>query len=701
MLKYLFLIFTLFTTSLLFSAEKEKFQILAKHVNSKDDIVIAKDDVVIFSPSYYILAQKAIYDKKNATFELFDDVIIVQNNNVQAQSNYAFLDIDKDILIQNPVLMLEQKTNVWMNAKESYKEKNIINMKNSILSSCDCINPAWTIRFTSGDYDDKDKWLNTYNTRLYIKDIPLFYTPYLGFSTDTTRRTGLLPPTVGYSKTEGVTYTQPIFIAPKPNWDLELRPQVRTTRGYGMYAYFRMADSEYSNLKINTGIFQEQDEYFKKNNLKNQKHFGYDIDYERTKLFSNGEDEDGLFASINWMNDIEYLNLDNNNYTSTEKKVESKINYYYETPQRYYGTYFRYYLDTTLDSNDSVMQELPQAQYHTFTKSIFTDKLLYSVDAKYTNYYRNTGIDADKYEVVVPVSYSFSFFDDYLNLTLKEELTAIQQNYSHETSNYENGTYLENRHIVKLSTDLLKKYDAGIHTMNIGTILTIPNTIKKEGDFYDTQNPNSSELSPFPITEAQKTLSFALNQSYYDSEDLKQIINHKINQSIIYNKDGTSDLGNLENEITYNYLLGYVSNKLLYSNLDHEIVENSSTFKLDYLDYYLKLDYYMSKKTPNSGKEDLESYTVDAGVRFLRDYTFSYYENYNLEKDIRSKQSFIFAIDDKCWNLNIKYEKEIEPSSSTTAQTKQQDIVYLELTLKPLGQIKQKYKVKDTSIASK
>ena len=693
----IFLILTLFLTLLdANDAKKEKFQILAKKVDSKDNIVIATGNVVIFSQNYYILAKKAVYDKDNSTFELFEDVVVLQNNQVLAQSDYAFLDITKEELFQNPIFVLNSSSNVWITSENLDQDQNIFMFKDSILSSCDCTDPAWTIRFTSGEFDKEEKWVDAYNARLYIKDVPLFYTPYFGFSTDKTRRTGLLNPTVGYSSSEGFVYAQPIFIAPAQNYDIELIPEVRTSRGHGMYAYYRWVDSEYSQLNLKTGYFEEQSEYFKKNSLKNKKHYGYSIDYERTKVFSRKqENEDGLLIDINWMNDVEYRNIRPDN-ESTDKKVESKINYYFDSPKYYFGTYFRYYVDTSLDSNKTTFQQLPQIQGHKFSEPILWDKILYSADFKVTNRYRESGINSNQYELLVPLSHSFYMFDDFLNVTLKEELTVIQQNYTNSSTNFENATYFENRHILSLSTDLVKEYENVLHTMNFETVFTIPNTFGLKGDIYGV-NTTNSELSDFPITKTARSITFALNQSLYDNEDLEQIINHKISQAVIYDEMDNAKLGNMENEITLNYLYGSISNRLLYSHLDNELIESSTSYNFEYLNYYLKLSYYMSQNTPNSGKEDLESYTVDVGYKFLRDYKISYYEKYNIQEHLRNKQGVILNIDDKCWSVNLKYEKEIEASSSTVSRAIEQDIVYFELVLKPLGQINQSYKVNDSS----
>lgn len=689
------LLISIFLVSFAFSSsiEKDRFQILSNNLNSKDNIVIASGDVVIFSSTYYITAQKVIYDKNKGTLELFDDVVILKDNMTQAQSNYAFLDLNDESITQNPILVLEKKSNLWITSNDARKSDNKYNFENSILSSCDCIDPAWNIRFSSADYDTEDQWLNTYNTRLYIKNFPVLYTPYLGFSTDNRRRTGLLIPTIGFSSGEGFLFSQPIYFAPKENYDLELIPQVRTNRGYGMYAYYRLIDSQYSKLDIKTGYFKENSDYVKENQLDNDKHFGWSIDYIRNKLFSGENSEDGLYTSINWLNDIEFYNLEDDKYnTSSEKKVESKINYYYKNSDYYLGTYLRHYIDTSLDSNNTTLQQLPQVQLHSFSDNLFFDKLLYSADLQFTNYYRVDGIEATKTNLVLPISYSFSLFDDYLKLTLQEEVSISKINYSNAVGSYKNAQFIESRHSIGLDSDLLKKYDTGIHTLNLSSDFIIPERTKLSGDIYPLTNTNT-ELSPFPISETTKLLTFAINQSWTSLEDLQEIINHKIKQSVIYDSFNNTKMGNLENEIRYNYFLGTISNTLVYSNLDKRLIESSTSFSLNYLDYFLNLSHYMSRNTPNSGKEELESYAIKTGINFYNDYKLSYLENYNLETNTRSRQGFMFEINDKCWDLNINLEKTIVPSS-TTANSKKQDIIYVQLILKPLGGIKQQYKVK-------
>ncbi|PLY05375.1 MAG: LPS-assembly protein LptD [Arcobacter sp.] len=676
-------------------AEVEKFQVIANNVDNVNNIMIAKGNVIIFSPTYYITAQKIIYDKNKGTFELFDDVVILKNNNVQTKSDYAFLDVNTDDLYQKPNMFFDQSNDMWINSKDSEKKNDVIALDQSIISSCDCVDPDWSIKVSSADYDTKDKWINAYNTRLYLKDVPVFYSPYLGFSTDTRRRSGLLIPTIGYSKSEGGSYSQPIFYAPAPNYDIEIIPQYRAKRGKGMYAYVRYADSINSILKVSGGYFKEDEEFQKKSTLRNEKHYGIDVDYQRYNLFTNIDDDkkDGLYVSINYLNDIEYKTLEDSRYEETTVRyIESKINYIYDTPNYFLGSYFRYYIDTLNDSNANTMQELPKLQAHSYSRPFIFDNLLYSSDLKYTRYNRNEGINAKHYELNVPISYSIPLFDDYIKFIVKQEFSLNKYEYLNTDTKLEDGTYAESNTTLSLNSDLIKPYEDYLHTINLSGDYKISNNLREQGDLYQISN-NSSELSSFSVTKSSDSINFGINQSLYDRETLKQIINHKLTQSILYDEYDNFKLQNMENEIVYNYILGSLKNKLVYNHQDKKLIETSSSFSLTYNNFELKLGHYMSKDTPNSGKEELESYQIDAKYKISNDYSIGYYTDYNIKEKLRSKQSFIFEITDKCWDLDLKYEKEIIAASTLNSDPIKQDIIYVELFLKPLGGIKQQYEI--------
>ncbi|MCT7492743.1 LPS-assembly protein LptD [Aliarcobacter cryaerophilus] len=685
----------------------EKLQLVAKDVDTKNNIITAVGDVVAYSPTYYLSSDKMVYDKDREILELFDNVLIIKDNKIQTQSNYAYVDMKNDIINQDPVFLMDNSSNIWSNSKEANKDKDLITLENSILSSCDCIDPIWSIRSSSSDYDTEAMWINTYNPRLYIKNVPVFYLPYFGFPTDTTRRTGLLLPTIGYSSSEGFLYSQPIFIAPADNYDIELIPQIRTQRGYGSYANFRYADSPDSMLNLKTGYFKEFNNYRKEEKLENSEHYGLDIDYERKNIFSTKkEHQDGVFTSIRYLNDIEYIILkEDDGNLGTDKKVESKVNYFYNTPEYYGGVYGKYYIDASKKSNANTLQELPQVQFHSYNKELFLENLIYSIDTKAQNFTRKEGLNAKIYDITVPISYTKNILDDYMYLGVENRTILTQYDYSNSLYNnlrYEDGTLIQNRTSFIVGTDLIKPYSDYIHTLNLNASYDIPENLRKDGDLYnitvkENQPLKYDELSVFPTLQEQKTIKLSLNQSIYDKENLKQFINHKMSQSILYNSVDEPKFQDLDNYVKINHDYGSLSGKVVYNMDDNKVVEGSFDNSLSYEDLTFSAGYYYSKKTNNefNTRDDLESYRLSTSYKLAKDYSIKYYENYDLQEKTRNRQGIGLNIDDSCWNLDLLLEKEITPRSRYVQSTRsydsyEQTIVYAVLMLKPIGGIRQK-----------
>ena len=685
----------------------EKLQLVAKDVDTKNNIITATGDVVAYSPTYYLSSDKMIYDKDKEILELFDNVLIIKDNKIQTQSNYAFVDMKNDIINQDPVFLMDNTSNIWSNSKEANKDKDVITLENSILSSCDCIDPIWSIRSSSSDYDTEAMWMNTYNPRLYVKNVPVFYLPYFGFPTDTTRRTGLLLPTMGYSSSEGFLYSQPIFIAPADDYDIELIPQIRTQRGYGSYANFRYADSPDSMLNVKTGYFKEFDNYRSKEQLENSEHYGLDIDYERKNIFAtNKEHQDGVFTSIRYLNDIEYITLkEEDDNLWTDKKVESKVNYFYNTPEYYGGVYGKYYIDASKKTNANTLQELPQVQFHSYNKELFLENLIYSIDTKAQNFTRKEGLNAKIYDITVPISYTKNILDDYMYVGVENRTILTQYDYSNSLYNnlrYEDGTLIQNRTSFIVGTDLLKPYSDYIHTLNLNASYDIPENLRKDGDLYnitvkENQPLKYDELSVFPTLQEQKTIKLSLNQSIYDKDNLKQFINHKMSQSILYNSFDEPKFQDLDNYVKINHDYGSLSGKVVYNMDDNKVVEGSFDNSLSYENLTFSAGYYYSKKTNNefNTRDDLESYRLSTSYKLAKDYSIKYYENYDLQEKTRNRQGIGLNIDDSCWNLDLLLEKEITPRSRYVESTRsydshEQTIVYAVLMLKPIGGIRQK-----------
>jgi len=664
------------------SIKDEYLQIVANNLEQKDSILTAQGDIIIYSEDYYITAKKMIYDKNTTNLELFGDVNILKDDNLILFSQYASLNIKNKDNFFKPMLVIENKQNIWFKTNSSEHKGDIYNLEESVLSSCDCKNPDWTIQFDKGDYNSTRGWINTYQTTLYIKDIPIFYTPYFGFSTNTDRKTGFLKPTIGWSDNEGIFYAQPLYYAPSLNYDFELIPYIKTKRGYGNALRYRYADSFYSTLTFETSYFKEYDSYRKSMLLENEYHYGSVLNYKRDKLISNQNSTDGLLLNLIDINDIDYLNTkyDSDIMNYTNRYLESKIKYFYNTNRYYKDISFELYEDiSTTSGND--LQNFPIVNFNKYSDTFLNKKLIYETNVKY----KKTKIDdktVDNTDINIPLSYNLNLFDDYLSILFKEDIYFIN-NTSNDKYSKNSASYGFNNHTLSLSTHLVKPYQKYLHSINFDT------TIEKTNEFFI--NNDISNIDAFDLNN-KNDISFSFKQSVTSLTSFKDIVSHSIKQVYSYDDNNKKYIKNsLENDIVLLYKNGEISNRINYDNKIKKISQSLSSFTFSNENYFTNLyhTYILNNNIKN------ESLTYDIGMEFGKRYTISYQEEFDLVNKVSRKKEYLFNIDRKCWDINFKITNAIVATNTVNDTTLRQNILYLELNLKKLFSINQYYKFKE------
>ena len=158
-------------------------------------------------------------------------------------------------------------------------------------------------------------------------------------------------------------------------------------------------------------------------------------------------------------------------------------------------------------------------------------------------------------------------------------------------------------------------------------------------------------------------------------------------------------LEDFENYAKLNHEFGSISGKAVYNVQDEQFVENTADSVLTYKNISFDVGYYKYRETDNifNDRENLESYRVGTSYRINRDYKTSYYEYYDLLENNRNRQGISFNIDDSCWNLDLKFEKTVLPTSSRVYNVRDQNIIYITILLKPLGGINQNYRMNEAN----
>lgn len=672
MLKHLTILLTI-TTTLLF-ANNQKVELLAKSVTKNGDIIEAVGDVLVYSERYLMTADRGNYDQVSGDLELFGNVSVFRGEKESTQSEHIKLNLKTDEGEYLPFFYYDQESELWMQSNSATSGPLYFTSQKAITSSCNVQDPDWKISFYKGELNRESSFVHLYSAIFQIKDIPVFYLPYFSFPTDRTRRTGLLFPTIGYGKNEGVFYEQPIYFAPYLNWDLELRPQIRTQRGEGLYGTLRFVDSPYSKGKLSFGKFNEKNKYAQKENLENDSHHGIEFEYKRSRLFSHlldSEAEDGLWVDAIYLNDVDYLNNKTQDSEYTDRWATSKINYYLSKEQDYLGLYAKYDIDLLNKSNKATMQELPTLHYHRFSDQILLPNLLYSLDAQFHNYTRSKGVEARHYEVNLPVTFYTPLLNDYLNFSVSENFYLSHVRYEDRLLKDSRETFYRNFHQFSLYSDLAKAYSSFYHSLYFGLEYTVPS--------FD----HGEITEKFVASDIEKeSVSAKLVQFFYDSSGRK-IIRHMFKQPYYIEKD-MYKYGDSENSITY-----YVNSALTLENdfkYSHEYKQFSKVQTSASLNYWPYKATFMHTHL-KEGKEDRRSYlTARFDTNFGKYYNIFGRVDYDLKERFTSEWQLGFRVSRKCWDYTLSYKETVTPKlTSAGIDTVTKKGIFLLFNLYPIG----------------
>ncbi len=698
-----------------------KMQVYATKIESDDTKMYASGDVLVLYGDQYLSANIVVYDREKGEMELFGNIVVMKGADYFALGEYAHYNLSQKERTISPFYMTDKKSRVWLSCEYAHALDKDFDLQSGMISGCDPTDPLWTMYFSSSDYNSETKWLNIYNARLHLYEVPVFYMPYFGYSLDTTRRTGLLIPSFGLSSSEGFYYQQSIYIAEHDEWDLELRPQIRTDRGEGLYATLRFVDSKVSRGEITTGIFKEKRDYYQEYKLQNDRHFGFNIKYENydflKEWFSlDAVGQSGFYTDINWMNDIDYINLASRNDEteySTTFQILSRVNAFYNEENNYVGSYFKFYRDLSSDKNDETLQNLPTLHYHHYLESFMDEHLLTNIDVTVNNLYRPTGKTAIKSNIDIPLILQTSVFDDYLDLSYQASLNARHISFGgdpddeHLATEYESGQYYRDVHTINAGTYLAKGYDDFTHTMAFKAAYSKAGSEYRDGYYkkidrlcdptspeYDPDHPNYDLCSYYNISEIQEETRLVITQYLFDERG-KQFFYHRITQGI--NHDNNDEFSELENEFTWQITDAVSFNSdTFWDHQKNYLSKQVSGFGYNDGVVRLKLSHFFEDKLRRGDENDPDSNYLTSSVSYQYDRHYRYFAgyDYDFETQVKKKAEVGFLYKKRCWDFGLRYVENNRPilQSGGVSNSVYDKYIFVTVMLKPMGGTEFDYK---------
>jgi LPS-assembly protein len=230
----------------------------ASRYEQEAQVATLAGDVVLRQGGMQVQADEASLQQAENHGELNGNVRLRQNGALIV-GDHAELQLDTgEAKIDNAEYVMH-KSNVRGSALYAKRAENsIIRLKDGTYTTCEPSSNAWEIKGNNITLNPATGFGTATNATLRVKDIPVFYTPYIYFPIDDRRQSGFLPPTVSSGGKSGAMLVTPYYFNLAPNYDATLYPRFMTKRGLLMEGEFRYLTKS-SEGQIGGAFLNDQD----------------------------------------------------------------------------------------------------------------------------------------------------------------------------------------------------------------------------------------------------------------------------------------------------------------------------------------------------------------------------------------------------------------------------------------------------------
>ncbi|WKD27437.1 LPS-assembly protein LptD [Halomonas sp. KG2] len=198
----------------------------------RGDVVLRRGNTELQAAQMYLPADRQRVDAEG-NLAIRDGQALVRGEQAT-----LMLNDDRASLRNSHYVLYEQHLRGQASQLEQTGEEQY-RLRNASFTTCDPGANSWQLVSSDIKLDQAEGFGTARHARLEVKDVPIFYWPWLRFPIDDRRHTGLLSPSISFSN-EGFDYAQPFYWNIAPNQDATITPRWMSDRGLllnGEYRY--------------------------------------------------------------------------------------------------------------------------------------------------------------------------------------------------------------------------------------------------------------------------------------------------------------------------------------------------------------------------------------------------------------------------------------------------------------------------------
>lgn len=229
----------------------------ADRITGLNDVeTVAEGSVNLRRADNVLNTDRLVYRQRDDEVEAIGNVELRQNEDVisgphlrlRMADNIGFFEEPRYTIKRAPAGGASGTMTVGSGAAQriDFEGRNHYRLSNATYSTCAPSDPAWFARASSIqlDYDTEVGYAD--DATLVFQDVPLLYSPWLTFSLNNKRKSGVLAPTIGTTSKSGFELSVPYYWNIAQNMDATFTPRLMTKRGLALGGEFRYLDENYS-----------------------------------------------------------------------------------------------------------------------------------------------------------------------------------------------------------------------------------------------------------------------------------------------------------------------------------------------------------------------------------------------------------------------------------------------------------------------
>ncbi|MBL1292911.1 MAG: LPS assembly protein LptD [Thiotrichales bacterium] len=320
--------------------------------------------------------------------------------------------------------------------------RQTIRLINGAYTTCDIGNNSWSLTAPRIKLDRTKDVGTAYNATLRIKNIPVFYTPYINFPLSDKRKSGFLAPSFGSSGESGSEFLIPYYWNIAANYDATITPRFLSKRGLQLQNEFRYLTNR-SHGTVNLEYLPNDDLFGDNRSLLRLQHdTTFSQQWRGSLLFADASDAD-YFEDLGDRLSITSI-------THLERRAD--LNYSGSRGQLLARVQDFQTIDDTIAAANRPYKRLPQLLYSTGLPSYLgTNSQLRS---EWVQFDREDSVTASRLDIQPTISRRYSrvwgFFEPKLSLrhtqfSLDDQAAGVDSNQTRTLpiSSLDSGLYFD------------------------------------------------------------------------------------------------------------------------------------------------------------------------------------------------------------------------------------------------------------------